>query len=166
MNLFLKNIDFSKLKVYNNVERRRINMPRISTCAARLAAALHIRGMKQVDLCSMTGIPKSAMSQYLKGTFEPKQDRIEAIARALNISEAWLMGYDNVSMERDSNQVSPSGVLSSSSAIYKTNDVRQNSFEEFIQLFAKETEGLSAEGRNKLLELAKFFKLQEEENKS
>lgn len=139
-------------------------MPRISTCAARLSAALHIRGMKQVELCRITGIPKSAMSQYIKGTFEPKPDRIEAMARALNVSEAWLMGYDGVSMERydEYYENQNPGLLKSSSTVYKTSPAKQGSFEEFIQLFAKETEGLSTESRNKLLELAKFFKLQEE----
>lgn len=139
-------------------------MPRISTCAARLSAALHIRGMKQVELCGITGIPKSAMSQYIKGTFEPKPDRIEAMARALNVSEAWLMGYDGVSMERHDEYYENQnpGLLKSSSTVYKTSPAKQGSFEEFIQLFAKETEGLSTESRNKLLELAKFFKLQEE----
>ena len=139
-------------------------MPKISTCAARLSAALHIRGMKQVELCGITGIPKSAMSQYIKGTFEPKPDRIEAMARALNVSEAWLMGYDGVSMERRDEYYENQnpGLLKSSSTVYKISPAKQGSFEEFIQLFAKETEGLSTESRNKLLELAKFFKLQEE----
>ena len=139
-------------------------MPRISTCAARLSAALHIRGMKQVELCGITGIPKSAMSQYIKGTFEPKPDRIEAMARALNVSEAWLMGYDGVSMERRDEYYENQnpGLLKSSSTVYKISPAKQGSFEEFIQLFAKETEGISTESRNKLLELAKFFKLQEE----
>jgi transcriptional regulator with XRE-family HTH domain len=48
----------------------------------------------------MTKIPKSAISQYVSGAFEPKQDRIYLIAKALNISEAWLLGYD-VPMEKD-----------------------------------------------------------------
>ena len=139
-------------------------MPKISTCAARLSAALHIRGMKQVELCGITGIPKSAMSQYIKGTFEPKPDRIEAMARALNVSEAWLMGYDGVSMERRDEYYENQnpGLLKSSSTVYKISPAKQGSFEEFIQLFAKETEGLSTESRNKMLELAKFLKLQEE----
>ncbi len=42
------------------------------------------------------------MSQYIKGTFEPKQDRVELLAKALQVSEAWLMGYD-VPMERKRN---------------------------------------------------------------
>ena len=75
---------------------------RYESCAIRLKKALLIRGMKQVDLCALTGIPKSAVSQYLKGSFEPKQNRLHKIAIALNVSEAWLMGLD-VPMERDFN---------------------------------------------------------------
>jgi transcriptional regulator with XRE-family HTH domain len=58
--------------------------------------------MKQSELCAKTGIPKSAMSQYISGAFEPKQDRIYLIAEALNVDEAWLMGYD-VPMEKQEN---------------------------------------------------------------
>ena len=60
----------------------------------RLKTALELSQMKQRDLCAATGIPKSAMSQYLSGNFEPKSDRLEKLAAALNVSEAWLMGYD------------------------------------------------------------------------
>lgn len=70
------------------------------SCSERLSQALSIKNITQTELCKKTGIPKSAMSQYIKGNFEPKQDRIYLIAKALNISEAWLMGYD-VSMQRE-----------------------------------------------------------------
>lgn len=78
---------------------------RKSNCSERIATALAIRNMKQSELCEITKIPKSAISQYISGAFEPKQDRIYLIARALNVSEAWLMGYD-VPMDRDK-KVSP-----------------------------------------------------------
>lgn len=69
----------------------------------RLREALNIRGMKAVDLCEKTGIPKSAVSYYLSGKSEPKSDRIYLISKALNISEAWLLGYD-VPMARTEEQ--------------------------------------------------------------
>lgn len=72
---------------------------RKSNCSERIATALSLKKMKQAELCEKTKIPKSAMSQYISGAFEPKQDRIYLIAKALNVSEAWLMGYD-VPMER------------------------------------------------------------------
>lgn len=65
-----------------------------ATCASRILAGLSMRNMKQSDLCALTGIPKSAMSQYCKGSFIPKQDRTALIAKALGVNEAWLMGYD------------------------------------------------------------------------
>ena len=55
--------------------------------------------MKQSELCEKTKIPKSAISQYLSGAFEPKQDRLHIIANALDVDPVWLMGYD-VPMER------------------------------------------------------------------
>lgn len=73
---------------------------RKSNCSERIATALAIRNMRQAELCERTQIPKSAISQYISGAFEPKQDRIYLIARELDVSEAWLMGYD-VPMERD-----------------------------------------------------------------
>ena len=72
---------------------------RKSNCSERIATALAIRNMKQSELCDITKIPKSAISQYISGAFEPKQDRIYLIAQALDVSEAWLMGYD-VPMDR------------------------------------------------------------------
>lgn len=60
----------------------------------RLKEAMSIRGITQSELCEKTGIPKSAMSQYISGAFRPKQQRTYLIAKALNVSEAWLLGYD------------------------------------------------------------------------
>ena len=82
-----------------------------SNCSKRIATALSLRNMKQSELCEITKIPKSAISQYVSGSFEPRQDRIYLIAKALNVSEAWLMGYD-VPMERQKNSPSKSEELS------------------------------------------------------
>lgn len=76
-----------------------MEIERQESCANRIKKALEIKGMKQSDLRRITKIPKSSMSQYMSGDYEPKQDRIYLIAKALNVSEAWLMGFD-VPMER------------------------------------------------------------------
>lgn len=68
-------------------------------CSDRITEALNLRNMKQSDLCDRTKIPKSAISQYISGAFEPKQDRLMLIAQALNVDPVWLMGFD-VPMER------------------------------------------------------------------
>ena len=72
---------------------------RVESCGRRIAKALDIKGIKQTELCRLAKIPKSSLSLYLSGAYEPKQDRIYAIATVLGVSEAWLMGYD-VPMER------------------------------------------------------------------
>lgn len=80
---------------------------RVASCADRIKMALQIKGVKQADLCRLTKIPKSALSQYISGAYDPKQDRIYLIANALNVSEAWLMGLD-VPMDRQVKKASPS----------------------------------------------------------
>ena len=77
-----------------------MNDEKKEACSKRISKALSLRNMKQTDLCNITGIPKSAMSQYINGAFEPKQDRIFLIADALEVNEAWLMGFD-VPMEKE-----------------------------------------------------------------
>lgn len=72
----------------------------LESCSKRISKALSIRNMKQSELCEITKIPKSAMSQYLSGAFEPKQDRLHIIAKALDVNPVWLMGYD-VPMDRE-----------------------------------------------------------------
>lgn len=66
----------------------------------RLKAALEIRGKRPVDLCTDLNLAKSTVSQYLSGKSRNMDaDRLQAIGEYLNVSEAWLMGYD-VPMER------------------------------------------------------------------
>lgn len=80
---------------------------RVEPCSKRIAEALRIKGMKQYELCKLANVPKSSLSLYLSGAYEPKQDRVYDIAKALNVNEAWLMGYD-VPMERQVKKDSPS----------------------------------------------------------
>jgi transcriptional regulator with XRE-family HTH domain len=77
-------------------------MSKIESCGKRIDEALTIRNMKQSELCKLANVPKSSLSLYLKGVYEPKQDRIYSVARVLNVSDMWLMGYD-VPMERKYN---------------------------------------------------------------
>lgn len=69
-------------------------MNKIETCGKRIEQALALRNMKQAELCKLANVPKSSLSLYLKGAYEPKQNRIYAMASVLNVSEMWLMGYD------------------------------------------------------------------------
>jgi len=63
-------------------------------CKIRLKNALTLKGLKQADLSRLTGISTGTLSQYISGLYEPKQDKLYILSQALNVSEAWLMGYD------------------------------------------------------------------------
>lgn len=66
----------------------------------RLRYALDLREKKAADLARDLKIPKSAISQYLSGYRTIKDSkRLFMIASYLDVSEAWLMGFD-VPMER------------------------------------------------------------------
>lgn len=82
-------------------------MSKVST-ADRLKYLMDTRDLKQRDIlklaepyCNRLGVKlgKSALSQYLSGGVVPGQDKIAILSYALNVSEAWLMGFD-VPMER------------------------------------------------------------------
>lgn len=76
----------------------------------RLRKLMDTRGLRQVDILNLA-IPycekydvkmnKSDISQYCSGKTEPNQDKLFVLGAALNVNEAWLMGYD-VPMERRS----------------------------------------------------------------
>lgn len=67
---------------------------RISATPKRLRDAMTAAGKKQVDLVRETGIDKASISSYLSGRYEPKQEAIYKLAKALDVSEMWLWGYD------------------------------------------------------------------------
>lgn len=70
------------------------------TFANRLKKALDYNNMRPIDLANKTKISKAQICNYLKGTYKAKQDKLYIIAKALDVSEAWLMGYD-VDMDRE-----------------------------------------------------------------
>ena len=67
---------------------------RIDTTSNRLKIAMKEAGKKQIDLVNETEINRSAISRYLSGEYEPKQTAIYKLAKALDVSEMWLWGYD------------------------------------------------------------------------
>lgn len=78
--------------------------------ATRLKQIMSDENLRQVDIlaktmpyCKKYGVKmnKSDLSQYCSGKTEPNQNKLFVLSLALNVSEAWLMGFD-VPMERDS----------------------------------------------------------------
>lgn len=65
-----------------------------ASVAERLREAMDAAGKKQIDLVRETGLDRGAISSYLSGKYEPKQKAVAALARALDVTEMWLFGYD------------------------------------------------------------------------
>lgn len=106
---------------------------RKENCGKRIAEALSLRGMKQTDLCRLAKIPKSSLSLYLSGAYEPKQDRIYMIAKALDVNEAWLMGFD-VPMARHDYQKKNDQLVELITLLRKDNE-----FAEMVQMLSQLT---------------------------
>ena len=70
-----------------------------NSISRRLREAMDEKGKRQADLVRETGLDRGSISSYLSGKYEPKQKAIYKLARALDVSEAWLLGYD-VPMDR------------------------------------------------------------------
>lgn len=69
----------------------------------RLKKIMNDRNLKQVDILDMTKpyclkydvkMNKSDISQYVSGKVEPNQEKLFILAKALDVNEAWLMGFD------------------------------------------------------------------------
>ena len=70
----------------------RVGLTKVSTFQDRLKTALG--NMTATDLAKKIGLSKQAISTYMTGVRSPKQPVIAALASALNVNEAWLLGYD------------------------------------------------------------------------
>ena len=69
-------------------------MERVTTTPKRLQEAMTAAGKKQIELAHETGLSHSTISRYLSGTVEPRQAAVIKLAKALDVSEWWLYGYD------------------------------------------------------------------------
>lgn len=71
------------------------------TVGQRLKSLMAQRNLKQVDILRLaapyfdnkTKVSKTDLSQYINGRSEPRSDKLDILARALNVSQAWLLGY-------------------------------------------------------------------------
>lgn len=66
----------------------------------RLEKALSIRNVSQSELARKLNIHRATVNNYITGKHEPNRDRIDEIAKILNINPTWLLGYD-VDIEKD-----------------------------------------------------------------
>lgn len=75
----------------------------------RLKQIMSQRNLKQVDILNLAApyckkydikLNKNDLSQYVSGKVEPGQHKLYILGLALKVNEAWLMGFDDVPMER------------------------------------------------------------------
>jgi transcriptional regulator with XRE-family HTH domain len=69
------------------------------TFGQRLRATRVNASYSQSDLEEISGIPKARLSRYENGHVAPSIQTLERLARALNVSEASLLGDDRALME-------------------------------------------------------------------
>ena len=79
------------------------------TTSQRLKQIMKERNIKQADIvraaqpfCNKynVNLGKNTLSQYVSGKVAPGDEKLSILGLALNVSEAWLMGYE-VPMERE-----------------------------------------------------------------
>lgn len=89
---------------------------------ARLGA-----GLSQSELEDLSGIPKARLSRYENGHVEPSIQTLNRLARALNVSEASLLGDVRAAMEEFFSVLAANGVR------YSTRDEARAAAERFVE---------------------------------
>ena len=65
-----------------------------ASTSERLKTAMKLKNLKQADLVRSTGIDKGSISLYVSGKYSPKGDKLYKLAMALDVSSAWLSGFN------------------------------------------------------------------------
>ncbi|QNO17326.1 transcriptional regulator [Caproicibacterium amylolyticum] len=121
------------------------------TTSERLKQIMNEKNLRQVDIlnraepyCKKYGVKlnRNDLSQYVSGKVEPGQFKLSMLGLALNVSEAWLMGYD-VPQERE-----------------KPTAAELSDDEQILKVI----EALTPDNKKKILELAKLYAAGQDEN--
>lgn len=62
----------------------------------RFNKILKEKKITQSELSKMTGITQSSISDWVRGKYIPRQDKVYVLSKALKVSPAYLLGYDDV----------------------------------------------------------------------
>lgn len=80
-----------------------MNSEKTSSTSKRLNLIMEREGLKQIDIIKKCEpycneykikIRRNDLSQYVSGKVNPGQSKLFILSKALNVNEAWLMGYD------------------------------------------------------------------------
>lgn len=78
--------------------------------AKRLKTIMEAKGLRQIDILNLTKpyckefnvkMNRSDISQYVSGKVEPNQSKLAILGMALDVNEAWLMGFDVPMMRKN-----------------------------------------------------------------
>jgi transcriptional regulator with XRE-family HTH domain len=82
--------------------------------------------LSQSELEDLSGIPKARLSRYENGHVEPSLQTLNRLARALNVSEASLLGDERAAMEEFFSVLAAGGVK------YATKQEAHDAAERFV----------------------------------
>lgn len=66
----------------------------MATFKDRLNEAIFNKKITAAELSRLSKVNEGAISQYRKGAYKATQETLDRLAKALDVSVAWLMGYD------------------------------------------------------------------------
>lgn len=75
---------------------------KVSSSKERIKEMMQELNLRQSEICAKTGITKSALSNYINGTREPRQDALMMLSVPYGINPTWLMGLDVPMYTKDS----------------------------------------------------------------
>ncbi len=107
----------------------------------RIKSRRQVLNLSFQDLANLTGMSKSTLQRYESGAIKNiPLSKVEILASALQTTPEYLMGWEEIS----------------------TKDNRDITFDDFTYALHAETQDLTEENKQKLLEMARLFKLSQE----
>ncbi len=70
----------------------------------RVKRLLSEKKLSQAELSTLSGVAAPSICRYLRGDIEPRIDIVRNIAKALGVSEAYLLGLDEAPHSIDERQ--------------------------------------------------------------
>lgn len=109
------------------------------TFRERIIEIMEEKGITQADISKATNITQSSLSDYIKGKYSPKQDKIDLIAQALHVSPAYLMGWDEEKPEPEIKD-DPLMVVAAHHSDYDWSESQLKEIDRFINFVKQEKE--------------------------
>lgn len=108
-----------------------------ATFVDRLNEVLKQKEISQSELSRLTGISQSTLNGWINGQYIPRQDKVDVLAKALRVSPAYLMGWDDdstvvdniMSTERFKTKIPLIGTIAAGTPVFA-----DENFEEYVNV--------------------------------